>query len=65
MKSFICKKTERHKSECKERVVIYIFGLCIYMHVYPIDTETKPRNVGFMQYSSEVECNEYLSDEEI
>ncbi len=69
MKSLIEKRTERHANGHMERVVVKVFGLCIYMHIYPIDSDTKPRNVGFIQYHSaapvEVEDNDYFPDEEI
>lgn len=67
MKPIIHKRTERHKSGDAERIVIYFLGICIYIHEYPIDRDTKPRNVGFIQYPSnaptEVEDEDYYPEE--
>lgn len=66
MKPLIHKRTERNYKIKAERVVIYILGICIYIHEYPIDSEQRLRNVGFIQYpsnSGEIE-EEYFPEED-
>lgn len=67
MKSIIHKKTERHKSGDTERIVIFFLGICIYIHEYPIDRDSRPGSVGFIQYPSdaptEVEDEDYYPEE--
>lgn len=68
MKSLILKRTERNYKIRAERVVIYIFGTCIYMHEYPMDDNTpRSRSVGFVQYQSgaeNVEDEDYFPEED-
>lgn len=67
MKSLILKRTERNYKIRAERVAIYVLGLCIYMHEYPMDTETKPRSIGFIQHPSsagDVEDEDYYPEED-
>lgn len=68
MKSLILKRTERNYKIRGERVVIYIFGICIYMHEYPMDDYTpRSRSVGFVQYQSgagNVEDEDYFPEED-
>lgn len=52
MKSLIHKRTERNYKIRAERVVIYILGLCIYIHEYPMEVEGHPRHIGFNQFPS-------------
>lgn len=67
MKSLIHIRTERNYEIKAERVVIRVLGLCIYMHEYPMDSETKPRSIGFVQHPSsagEVEDEDYYPEED-
>lgn len=68
MKSLIYKKTERNYKIRAERVIIYVLGLCIYIHEYPMDAEEKRRNIGFNQFPSsaptEIEDEDYYPDED-
>lgn len=68
MKSLIHKRTERNYKIRAERVAIYVLGICIYMHEYPMDDSSpRSRNVGFIQFPSgagDVEDEDYFPEED-
>ena len=67
MKPLISKITKQSKHGKKERLEVFVFGICIYAHEYPIYSEESPRKVGFIQYPSDaptdVEDDDYWPDE--
>lgn len=67
MKSLIHKRTERNYKIRAERVAIYVLGLCIYMHEYPMYESPRSRSIGFVQYPSgagDVEDEDYFPEED-
>lgn len=64
MKSIILK---RHTIQGKvHRIVLYLFGVCVYAYEYPVYEPERAKPIGFIQYPTtayEVEDEEDCEDE--